>query len=152
MRILESANDLSGEAMVLRRVYDAPPARIYRAWIDERELSKWFTPNADWPAKVTGMDLRVMGGFTAAFGAPGETPWVERVQFLSFDPPRRIESIGHMTRDGAFVSFTRMVVEMRAHGGGTELILREYGCDGEERADRAGGWGGTLDNLATLDA
>jgi len=156
MRILESSIDLGrgdSDPLVVKRVYEAPPTRIFRAWVDPRDLAIWYTPNPDWPAKISAIDFRVHGGFTAAFGEPRQSPWIERVQFLAIDPPRRIEFLGYMTRDAAFVSCTRVVIELSAHGASAcALTMTEHGCDAAQRADRAGGWGGTLDNLARLDA
>lgn len=151
MRILESSVDNSGDALVLKRVYDAPITRIFRAWVDVNELKRWYTPNPAWPARISDMDMRIHGGFAAAFGAPGESPWIERVQFLDIDPPTRIETLGHMTRDGAFVALTRVTIDLRARGdSATDVTLTERGCNAAQRADRASGWGGTMDNLATL--
>ena len=134
----------------LRRTYRAPVHRVFQAWIDGADLERWYTPNPDWPARVTDLDVRVHGGFTAAFGAPGETPWIERVQYLDITPARHLTMQGLMTHDGKYVTFTRYTVDLADLGDTTELILVETGCDPTMIDDRAGGWGGTLDNLGRL--
>lgn len=134
----------------LRRTYKAPIHRVFQAWIDGKDLERWFTPNPDWPARVSDLDVRIHGGFVAAFGAPGETPWIERVQYLDIDPPRRLLLQGVMRHDGNFVVCTRYTIDLADLGDATELTLVETGAPKETAEDRAGGWGGTLDNLGRL--
>ena len=134
----------------LRRTYKAPIHRVFQAWIDGADLARWYTPNADWPAHVSDLDVRIHGGFLAQFGAPGEEPWVERVQYLDIAPPHRLVMQGLMTHAGAFVTLTRYTVDLADLGDATELTLVETGGKPGEIDDRAGGWGGTLDNLGRL--
>jgi len=138
--------------LFLRRTYAAPIQRVFQAWIDVNDLIRWFTPNPQWPARVRDLDVRVGGGFVAEFGPPGESPWVERSQYREIDPPDRLVLLGHMTRDGAHVAITRCEIRLVDLGGSTELTLTESGSSPELLEDRAGGWGGTLDNLAALFA
>ena len=58
--------------------------------------------------------------------------------------------LGYMTREGAFVCISRYEVSLTDLGDGTELSLLETGAPPENLEDRAGGWGGTLDNLGRL--
>jgi hypothetical protein len=55
-----------------------------------------------------------------------------------------------MTRDGEFVVCTRYTIELTDLGGATELTLVETGAPKQNAEERAGGWGGTLDNLGRL--
>lgn len=134
----------------LRRTYKASIQRVFQAWIDGDDLARWFTPNPDWPARVSELDVRVYGGFVAAFGAPGEIPWIERVQYLDIVPARRLVMQGLMTHDGKYVTCTRYTIDLTDLGGSTELTMVETGGDPAAIDDRAGGWGGTLDNLGKL--
>src|SRR5258706_9029840 len=86
--------------LLLKRVYPAPIHRVFQAWIDINDLIRWFTPNPEWPARVSDLDVTVGGGFVAAFGAPSEAPWVEKVQYREIDPPNYLAMLGHMTREG----------------------------------------------------
>lgn len=141
---------LTEHSLWLRRTYKAPVHRVFQAWIDGDDLAKWFTPNADWPARVSDLDVRIHGGFVAAFGAPGEIPWVERVQYLEIEPAKRLVMQGLMTHGGKYVTCTRYTIDFADLGGATELTMIETGGDPAAIDDRAGGWGGTLDNLGRL--
>ena len=50
----------------LHRVFTAPPARIYKAFLDADALAKWLPPNG-FTGKVHHMDARVGGGFKMSF-------------------------------------------------------------------------------------
>jgi uncharacterized protein YndB with AHSA1/START domain len=50
----------------LHRVFTAPPARIYKAFLDPDALAKWLPPNG-FTGKVHHMDARVGGGFRMSF-------------------------------------------------------------------------------------
>ena len=134
----------------LRRTYAAPIHRVFQAWIDGADLQRWYTLDPAWPAQVSELDVRIHGGFLAKFGAPGEEPWVERVQYLDIAPPHRLVMQGYMTHAGAFVAFTRYTIDLADLGDATELTLIETGGAPAQIDDRAGGWGGTLDNLGRL--
>ena len=58
--------------------------------------------------------------------------------------------LGLMTREGAFVCIARYDISLTEVAGGTQLVMHETGAPPENLEDRAGGWGGTLDNLATV--
>ena len=50
----------------LHRVFNAPPERVYRAFIDPEALVKWMAPHG-FTAKVHEMDFRVGGGYKMSF-------------------------------------------------------------------------------------
>jgi len=50
----------------LHRVFHAPPARIYKAFLDAEAMVKWLPPNG-FTAKMHHMDARVGGTFKMSF-------------------------------------------------------------------------------------
>lgn len=148
--IMASSKAFPDGNLLLRRTYAAPIHRVFQAWVDINDLTRWFTPNLAEPARVTDLDVRQGGGFMARFGPAGEPTWDERVQYLEIDPPHRLLMLGHMTRDGAHVCIARYEVTFTERDGATAMTLLETGSPPENLEDRAGGWGGTLDNLATV--
>ena len=50
----------------LLRVLRAPPARVYKAFIDADAMNKWLPPNG-FTGKVTQMDAKVGGGYKMTF-------------------------------------------------------------------------------------
>ena len=50
----------------LHRVLRAPPARVYKAFIDADAMNKWLPPNG-FTGKVTQMDAKVGGAYKMSF-------------------------------------------------------------------------------------
>lgn len=50
----------------LHRVFSAPPARVYKAFLDSEALVKWLPPHG-FTAKVHHMDARVGGQYKMSF-------------------------------------------------------------------------------------
>jgi uncharacterized protein YndB with AHSA1/START domain len=140
----------TAKSLLLKRTYAAPLHRVFRAWVDINDLKRWYTEQPEGEARISDMDLREGGGFTAMFGPAGQTPWIERVQYREIDPPARIALLSSMTHDGAFVCMTRVEIELADLGGKTELTLVETGAEPGALEDRAAGWGRTLDNLVRV--
>ena len=143
----KTANVVSEPRLIVTRTYDAPVHTVFQAFIDVELLKKWYTPNPDWPPRISDMKTEIGGGFTAAFGDPKEEPWVERTQFLEIDPPHRLRTFHYMTHGGAFRVATRAEFTFLPLGGATQLIVSETGAPAEIFESRINGWGGTLDNL-----
>jgi uncharacterized protein YndB with AHSA1/START domain len=47
----------------LRRTFQAPRERVFRAWTDPHELGRWFAPSEDYHAQVPVLELRVGGKY-----------------------------------------------------------------------------------------
>ncbi|MFZ5724043.1 MAG: SRPBCC family protein [Pseudomonadota bacterium] len=57
---------MSTNTVRLHRVLQAPPERVYRAFLDADAMAKWLPPNG-FTAKVHHMDARVGGTFRMSF-------------------------------------------------------------------------------------
>jgi uncharacterized protein YndB with AHSA1/START domain len=55
-----------GNTVKMHRVLRAPPARVYRAFIEPQALAKWLPPNG-FTCEVHSMDAKVGGGFRMSF-------------------------------------------------------------------------------------
>lgn len=55
-----------GNSVSLHRVLEAPPERVYRAFIDPDALVKWSPPHG-FTAKMHAIDVRVGGGYKMSF-------------------------------------------------------------------------------------
>ena len=106
------------DTMTLRRVYDVPPWRMWRAWTDR-----------------------------AAFGPPGEEPFVETDDYLEVTPPDRLVFIETITRGGQVQQRTVCTVEFIDRGGRTELVITERGADAEVHRS---GWTRAIGQLAIV--
>ena len=62
------------ETIVLRRTFDAPVERVYRAWTEIAEISNWWTCGEGLPGTILELDVRVGGKMRVSFGIPGRSP------------------------------------------------------------------------------
>lgn len=59
-------SDSSPGTVRLHRVLNAPPERVYRAFLDPDAMAKWLPPHG-FTGKVHHMDARVGGGYRMSF-------------------------------------------------------------------------------------
>lgn len=69
----------SDHSLVITRILNAPPSRVYRAWTEQ--LSEWWGPHG-MTTTVTAMDLRAGGAFRTVMRAKDGTEYPTRGVFL----------------------------------------------------------------------
>ncbi|TMA48588.1 MAG: SRPBCC domain-containing protein [Deltaproteobacteria bacterium] len=137
------------EKLTLRRIYDAPPERVFRAWTDPAELARWNVPADGWTIEVLEVDLRVGGHYRATFGPPGEEPYLETDEYREIVRPKRLVFTETISRGGTVLTQTLCTVEFIDLGGRTEVVLTDEGIGADVHR---GGWSRALDNLARIVA
>jgi len=139
-------NDEIECTLILRRIYDAPIERVWRAWTDPAELGQWYLAGDDHIVHFCEADVRVGGTYRVGFGRPGTTPYIETGHYTEVVPPRRLAFQEVVSFEGKPLGGTENRVELRDIGGGrTELVLTSTGKD----AWRSGeGWTPCLRSLA----
>jgi uncharacterized protein YndB with AHSA1/START domain len=135
------------ETLTLRRLYEVPPERAFRAWTDPAELERWNSPRDGWPLTVLELDLRVGGRYRAAFGPPGEEPYIETDEYLEIVPARRLVFTETISRGGTILQQTVCTVEFIDRGGRTEVVVTDQGVDATVHG---AGWTHALARLAEL--
>ena len=135
------------ETLILRRIYDVPADRVFRAWTDPVELERWNSPHDGWSLKVLELDLRVGGHYRAAFGPPGEEPYIEDDVYLEITRPKRLVFTETISRGGMVLQQTSCTVEFIDRGGRTEVVVTDRGPGAEVHR---GGWSHALDRLGAL--
>jgi len=135
------------ETLTLRRIYNVPPDRVFRAWTDPAELERWNSPHDGWTLKVLELDLRVGGHYRAAFGPPGEEPYIENDEYLEITRPKRLVFTETISRAGKVLQQTVCTVELIDLGGRTDVVVTDHGVGAEVHR---GGWTNALDHLAEL--
>ena len=131
--------------LILKRVYEVAPERLWRAWTDATELSHWYVAGTDHVVHRAEADVRVGGLYRVDFGPPGKTPYVETGRYLEVIPPRRLVYEESVSLEGVVRMTNRTVVELRDLGGRTELTITSIGA---ESWRTGGGWKPAMDRLA----
>jgi uncharacterized protein YndB with AHSA1/START domain len=148
---MTNANDatfyVNRSKLLVRRTYNAPAERVFKAWVDPEDMRKWYTPKGHWNVDVRSMDLRIGGGYQVFFGPEGETPYVEAGGYEEITPPYRLVFLAELSRDGGLIGVTRCDISFFDLGDQTEVTMIETGGDPAHAEERAEGWSGTMDNL-----
>jgi uncharacterized protein YndB with AHSA1/START domain len=145
-----------GQELILTRVFDAPRALVFRAWLDPRHLARWWGPRG-FTNPVCEVDARPGGGFLLHMRAPDGTVYPTRGVFHEIVEPERLVFSTSAFEDEAGIPrlAVRNTVTFAEHEGQTILTLRAVvvkAAPGVEEAlgGMAEGWRQSLDRLADL--
>lgn len=134
--------------LVTRRVVKAALDRVFAAWTDPAQITRWWGP-AGASCPEAHIDLRAGGEYRIANRFPdGRIVWI-RGRFLSIEPPHRLvytwrlEGIPNQPADELVtVSFEARTVDS------TEIVVtHERIANDEQRRSHAEGWTACLDGL-----
>jgi uncharacterized protein YndB with AHSA1/START domain len=109
----------------IERVYDAAPARVFRAWADPAIKARWFGGIGGWQMLERSIDFRI-GGKERLSGRKGSGV-VSTFDAVYHDivPDQRIIYCYDMRLDDVHISASLATVEMRPAGSGTRLTFTE---------------------------
>ena len=136
---------MSTLALRLTRSLPADVHTVFAAWSSADALSRWFVVRPHWTARVE-CDFRVGGSYRIEMDKQDGTVGVAFGEYVEIDPPRRLV----FTWNAALpeVQNTRVTVELRATGTGTELTLtHELLPDTRRGRNHGTGWEGCLASL-----
>jgi len=137
-------------ALSLTRMLDAPRERVFKAWTDPVQMSRWMGPGAI-RAEVTAMDARPGGGYAITMHGTPKGMSVVRGVYREIVPPERLvftwaweeDTVTHRAGHESVVTVT-----LRDVGGRTELtLLHERLESPASRDSHAEGWTGCLDKF-----
>ena len=151
------------QALVIERVFEATPARVWQAWTDPELFKRWWGPK-DYTCPVCKIDLRVGGKYIASMRAPNgqDLMWSGGV-FREITPTSRLVFTDMFTDpegnlipasqygmsadwpDVLLVTLTFSELEP----GKTLFTLRHEGMpEGQDRELSAEGWRQSFEKLA----
>lgn len=123
---------------VIERVYDASPARVFKAFADPAAKRRWFAEGEGWEIEKFETDFRVGGFERSRFRFQGGGPITNDTIFQNIVPNERIIIAYWMTIDGNPISASQATMEFRKEGAGTRLVFTEQGAylDGYDNVDQ----------------
>ena len=128
----------------LTRHFDAPPARVFEAWLD-KSWSDWVGPPGV-KGEIAILEPRVGGRYRIVMHRPDGSTLTVAGLYKEITHFSRIVMSWKWEHEDAD---TLLTLTFRKASGGTELTLRHEGFAAVERRDGHNiGWTGTLDKLA----
>lgn len=136
---------LAKPSLTIKRRINASPQKVFQAWTDPAQVSRWFGPH-EAPCARAEADLKVGGRYVIVMnGADGEVHEVSGT-YREIVPDQRIVFTWAWKSTPERVSL--VTVSLREDGEATILTLTHEQFFDEEARDRHNhGWVGTLDRL-----
>jgi len=143
--------------LVLTRIIDASPEKVYKGWTDPELMIHWFTPKP-WTTASVQLDLRVGGGNAIVMRDPDGNEYPNNGVYLEVVPNRKLVFTDAYTAGWAPSAkpfFTAILTFEQAEGGKTlyTAIARHWTKEDKEAHEKMGfhaGWGQCADQLEAL--
>lgn len=147
---------LAERELVLTRVFNAPPDKVYRAWTEPEWLVQWFAP-LPWTTPSAQLDVRVGGANRIVMRSPEGEDFPNEGVYLEVVENERLV-ITDAYRSGWEPSpepFMTVVLTFEALGVQTlyNARVRHWTVADRQRHEQMGfyeGWGRCADQLAEL--
>lgn len=145
------------DAIVAEVFIAAPPARVFEAIADPKQLTQWWGKKGVFRVLESKYDLRPGGKWSYEGLGPNDGPFHMEGEYLEVDPPRLLVQTRRADWVGEFETIVRYELEPREvhglHGAGTHKVgtgtllrVRHSGFAGhlEQAQAHHQGWGASL--------
>lgn len=127
------------------RQFDAPPERVFDAWLDPANAGRWLFATPEGQMVRVEIDPRVGGAYTFVDRRNGED--IEHTgEYLEIERPRRLAFNFRVPKFSG--EATRIVIEIVASGFGSQLVLVHEGVFPEFAQRTEQGWNDVLEGLS----
>ncbi len=153
---MTAASPASDRELVLTRLIDAPPDKVFQAWTDPALIVQWFTPKP-WETVRAETDVRPGGASLIVMRGPDGTEFPNRGIYLEVVPNKRL------VFTDAFIDawtpsekpFMTGVLTFENEGGKTRYTARvlHWSAADREAHEKMGfheGWGKATEQLCEL--
>lgn len=139
--------------LVLERVVDVPPERVWAAWTRPEHIPHWFAPRP-WSVSDCEIDLRPGGVFRCVMRSPEGEEFPSTGCYLEVVPNRKLvwtDALLPGYRPAPEPFFTAMLT-LEPSGNGTRYVATAIHGDEDSRRKHEAmgfheGWGKALDQL-----
>lgn len=148
--------DLADRELVLTRVFDSPPEKVYRAWTEPELLKQWFAP-LPWTTPRAELEVRPGGANVIVMRSPEGEESRNQGVYLEVIQNERLVFTDAYTRawEPAEHPFMTVILTFEDLGGRTRYTarVRHWSVADREHHEQMGfhqGWGQCADQLAEL--
>ena len=137
------------QPFTIHQTIKAPPARVFEAWTDPEQISRWFVPVDGWtaPVELISVDARPGGTWRVSMvDEKGEaSPAV--FHYREVDAPKRLVfTTGAPDHDPNDPNAALLKVTLRDRDGATEMTFEGTSSDPEQQ--EASGWTTMFERMA----
>jgi uncharacterized protein YndB with AHSA1/START domain len=133
----------------VKRVFDAPPERVWKEWTEPERFADWFGgPEAEVPLSTVSMDVSPGGAWRLTmYAGPGRREINWRGEFREVSEPKRLV---FTITDRPGEAYELVIVELADLGDGrTEMRFEQRGSMLPAQYERARkGWGVFFERIA----
>lgn len=144
--------------LLLTRLIDAPPEKVYRAWTEPELLKQWFAP-MPYTTAVAELDVRPGGANLIVMRSPDGAELSNRGVYLEVQPNRRLVFTNAYVQawEPSDKPFMTVVLSFDEEDGKTRytVLARHWSVADRQAHEQMGfhaGWGQCADQLAALVA
>lgn len=156
MTTTAEAATTSDRELMLTRIIDAPPEKVFKAWTDPELLKQWFAP-LPFTTPVAELDVRPGGSNYIVMRDPQGNEYPERGVYLEVVENERLVITDAYTKawEPSNKPFTTLILTFEDLGGKTKYTarVRHWSAADREAHEKMGfheGWGKCTDQLEAL--
>jgi uncharacterized protein YndB with AHSA1/START domain len=155
---MTATSETADRELVLTRLIDAPPEKLFNAWTDPDLLKQWFAP-LPWTTPHAELDVRPGGSTLVVMRGPDGSEFPNRGVYLEVVKNRRIVFTDAFSAawEPSAKPFMTVILTFENEGGKTRYIalVRHWTVADREAHEKMGfheGWGRCADQLIALVA
>lgn len=131
----------------LRRRFNAPVERVWRAWTEPQALMRWFGPAETREVLLAETDLRVGGAYHIGFATEDGLAHYARGQYREVQPQRKLVFTWTWRDAPQETSLITLTFTPADHGTDLDFLQTPF-VDEATRDSHGSGWAGAMDRLA----
>jgi len=142
---MASASPSIETTLQLRRTFQAPREKVFRAWTDQDQMKHWCAPSADYETTAE-VDLRVGGKYRIQMKHKDGATHTAFGEYQEVSEPEKL--VYTWSWEDGSMSGSLVTVEFRDLGSATELVLTHERFPTTDWRDKhSQGWSGCLGRL-----
>jgi uncharacterized protein YndB with AHSA1/START domain len=137
--------------LVIKKIFDAAPAVVWEAWVDESQVAQWYGPEG-FTNTIHEFDAREGGTYRLTMHGPKGEHHPLRGMFKTLERPKKLVMTWQWEGDGMGTEETVVTVEFREVGGKTEMTMTHELPNAKSRDMHEMGWASSFNKLEKLFA
>jgi uncharacterized protein YndB with AHSA1/START domain len=156
MTTVDPSLAITDRDLVLTRVIEATPEKLFRAWTEPELIKQWFAP-LPWTTPFAETDVRPGGSTTIVMRSPDGSDFPSGGVYLEIVKNQRLVFTDAYTKawQPSDKPFMTVILTFEDLGGRTKyhVLVRHWSVADREQHEKMGfheGWGQCTDQLAAL--